>query len=361
MAIQQKLWTVDVKPKELVSSELPSEDFLENMIIEQPEILSSDWMIIGKQVRTKYNKYIDLLAIAPDGEIIIVELKKNKSPREIVAQGIDYASCVQDWSAEKIRETYTDFAKKFSRNIDFDVAYKDYFSAKESLPDEEINSKHRIVLVAAKFDDSSERIVEYLAKFKVEISVLVFQVFAYGQQKLLSRTWLVDSEDDYINGDDNWNQEYYISFGHTAEGRRWEDALRYNFISGGGKRWYSKTLEQLKPNDFFWVNIPGEGYVACGKVLEEAVPIHEFKVKDETGNIISFINADKLGHYAIGDSLEDSINCEYFVRVEWINARQIENAFKEVGLFGNQNTACKPKTNKWIHTTNRLKQKFNLG
>ena len=35
-------------------------------------------------------------------------------------------------------------------------------------------------------------------------------------------------------------------------------------------------------------------------------------------------------------------------------------AFSEVGLFGNQNTVCKPTAPKWSHTVNRLKQMWPL-
>ncbi|MDQ8156871.1 MAG: nuclease, partial [Gemmatimonadota bacterium] len=34
-------------------------------------------------------------------------------------------------------------------------------------------------------------------------------------------------------------------------------------------------------------------------------------------------------------------------------------AFSEVGLFGNQNSVCRPATPKWRHTVDRLKQRFS--
>jgi hypothetical protein len=33
-------------------------------------------------------------------------------------------------------------------------------------------------------------------------------------------------------------------------------------------------------------------------------------------------------------------------------------AFKEIGLFGNQNTVCKPTAQKWRSTVERLKERF---
>jgi len=39
---------------------------------------------------------IDLLAIAPDGALVIIEIKRGRTPREVVAQALDYAGCVLD-------------------------------------------------------------------------------------------------------------------------------------------------------------------------------------------------------------------------------------------------------------------------
>jgi len=54
----------------------------------------------------------------------------------------------------------------------------------------------------------------------------------------------------------------------------------------------------------------------------------------------------------------DAERCEYFVPIEWIETVPLEQAVKEVGLFGNQNTVCKPTTPKWRSTVERLRQHF---
>jgi hypothetical protein len=54
----------------------------------------------------------------------------------------------------------------------------------------------------------------------------------------------------------------------------------------------------------------------------------------------------------------DPEHCEYFVPVEWIQTVPLDLAVKEVGMFGNQNTVCKPTTPKWRSTVDRLKQHF---
>jgi RecB family endonuclease NucS len=61
-------------------------------MVDETSILKSGWVIIGQQARAAFDKYIDLLAIDASGSVIIIELKRHKTPRDVVAQAIDYAS-----------------------------------------------------------------------------------------------------------------------------------------------------------------------------------------------------------------------------------------------------------------------------
>lgn len=49
------------------------------------------------------------------------------------------------------------------------------------------------------------------------------------------------------------------------------------------------------------------------------------------------------------------------VKVEWLKTVNTADAIKEVGFFGNQNTVCKPTTQKWNHTVERLKKKWGIA
>ena len=94
MPVKHSIWTVGEKPEPLGSSSLSSEQLLEDMIVRQPEILAEDWLLIGRQVHTSHGGFIDLLAIDNQGSLILIELKREKTPREVVAQALDYASWV---------------------------------------------------------------------------------------------------------------------------------------------------------------------------------------------------------------------------------------------------------------------------
>jgi len=96
MPMNIDLWKVsDNNIVVLNKSKLESEDRLETWIENDPSILGIDLLIIGRQVVTEYGGKIDLLGISSEGDLIIIELKRDKTPREIIAQVLDYASWVK--------------------------------------------------------------------------------------------------------------------------------------------------------------------------------------------------------------------------------------------------------------------------
>ena len=354
MPISHAVWTVSKDPREVPQGILPSEQMLEEMIVAQPRILSSEWMLIGRQVDTGYGGRLDLLAIAPDGSLVLVELKRDRTPREVVAQALDYASWLAKQEADDIAAIYGRFSGGRSLSSDF----RERFG--QTLDEETLNESHQIVIVAATLDASSERIVNYLNDRGLAINVLFFQVFNHGNEQLLSRAWLIDpgevqvhAANSSVRGEQEpWNGEYYVSFG-ADRSRSWEEAVRYGFISGGGGTWYSNSLRMLAPGDRVWVKIPGEGFVGVGRVSGGRVAARDYVIEDRPALDVLQANYHR-------EFVEDPERCEYFVPVEWIETRPVAQAVQEVGLFGNQNTVCKPVTPKWRSTVDRLKEVFGV-
>lgn len=358
MPIQHAIWKVGDNPVPLSVSRLPSEQKLEAMIARDSRILSSEWMLIGRQELTSHGGRIDLLAIAPDGSLVLIELKRDRTPREIVAQSMDYASWVEQLTPDKIAQIY----QRFSSGGSLDEAFRQRFGTE--LDEETLNQSHQIIIVAAELDDSTERIISYLNERDIAINAVFFQVFQHGDEQLLSRAWLIDPGETQANvaitsksksDKEPWNGEYYVSFG-DMDSRSWDDARQYGFISGGGGSWYSQTLKLLSPGDRVWVKIPKTGYVGVGRVTEAVRPVKEFMVKTPSGERPALEVLKHAERYqARGDDPEKA---EYFVRVTWLETVPESKAINEVGLFGNQNTVCQPTTPKWRHTVERLKAHF---
>ena len=53
-----------------------------------------------------FGKRIDLLAIDSQGDLFVIELKKDRTPREVVAQTLESGFWAQGLSFEAVRELY---------------------------------------------------------------------------------------------------------------------------------------------------------------------------------------------------------------------------------------------------------------
>ena len=363
MPIETAIWLVDERPKKLNASSLFSERELEDMIVTSPKILSDEWMLIGRQERTASGGIVDLLAIAPDGGLVLIELKRHRTPREVVAQALDYACWVEGLEADDIASIYS----RFSSNADLSRDFSAFFGA--PLDEDTLNETHQIVIVAAQLDESSERIVSYLNERSIAINVLFFQVFELEKQKLLSRAWLLDPDETQVASAtasratrererEPWNGEFYANFGHS-ETRDWNEGRRYGFVSAGGGSWYSKPLKTLKHGDRLWAKAPGFGFVGVGEVIGSRQSIQDFEIETQDG-VKSAQEALAGGTYH-REHLDDPDRMEYFVPVKWLHSVPLDQAVNEIGLFGNQGTVCRPTTPSWRTTVERLKQRWNLA
>jgi hypothetical protein len=357
MPIKTEIWRVDKGLEKVSFSKMETEKKLEAILDQDITIIDPDLMIIGRQVLTSFGKYVDLLAIDSEGHLAIIELKKDKTPRDVVAQTLDYASWVQTLTYDDVIRIFAEY----DTARDFETAFTERFVGN---PPESLNEDHRLLIVASELDNSSERIVNYLfSNYGVPINAVYFQYFKDGQGEYLSRTWLIDpvkaevqsSKVPRAGGKEIWNgTDYYVSFGEGPR-RNWEDAVKYGFVSAGGRKWYSNTLSLLHPGARIFVNIPGTGYVGVGIVKEESVRVNKFFI-DLDGIQTPILKAPHQSP-EMGDNADDPDLSEYFVKVDWIKTISIKNAVWEKGMFANQNSACKLR-NKF--TVERLTEVFGL-
>lgn len=116
------------------------------------------------------------------------------------------------------------------------------------------------------------------------------------------------------------------------------------FICGGGGAWYSRTLHLIDASDRVWVKVPGYGFAGVGRVMGRAQPAADFRVSTLEGEL-PVLNVADGGSYD-REFVNDPERCEYFVPVRRLQTVPLENSFQEIGLFGTQNTVCKPTTPK---------------
>jgi len=347
MPVEVTIWRVDNnEPSKISYSAIESEKKLEEIIFKDISILGDEFLLVGRQVRTDFGKYIDLLAVGPDGKVSIIELKKNKTPREVVAQALDYASWVQNLS-------YRDIVNIFKENFekDFDPAFEDEFG---SSPPDRLNQSHEILIVCSELDNETERIINYLSEnYNVPINVVFFRFFKDEESEYITRSWLIDpsqieersSKTKGQRTSEEWNgRDFVVNIDVDSNGiSSWDDAIKYGFVSAGGGRWYSRTLNQLFPGARVFAMRPKIGYLGVGIVKEKSKPIKDFLVTSENGSVKPIIDVP-LKAEALKENADNPELCEYLVKVEWIKTVPEKEAYWEKGLRANQNSAFKLKS-----------------
>ena len=194
MGEEIRIWQVSENDhlSEINRQKLDLEDRLEQWLVEDISILSSSFLIIGSQVETDYGKYIDLLCIDSNGDLVVVELKRHKTSREVTAQALDYASWVKELTHERIVNLANVYFAKKSTN--FEKAFQQKFGIE--IP-EILNDSHAMLIVASEIDESTERIIRYLSgSFGVNINVAQFQYFKkQNGEEFVARFFLIEQSE----------------------------------------------------------------------------------------------------------------------------------------------------------------------
>lgn len=175
-------------------------------------MLDPGLLVIGRQVRTDFGGAIDLLCLDSAGDTVVIEIKKGRTPREVTAQGLDYASWVKDLSSERL----TDIAvTKFGDPDLFAEAFTERFETQ--FPDE-LNLSHRLLIVGEAMDSSTERIVRYLSGIGVPINVATVQHFNNNDgREILAQVYLIEPEDAEVRSRSRSKRTSYVSLARLQD------------------------------------------------------------------------------------------------------------------------------------------------
>jgi hypothetical protein len=120
--------------------------------------------------RDETNDRLDVLGVDPDGNLVIVELKKGKGRRKVLSQALDYTSRVSELDYDSIN-------KRYSNNGSLRDIHADQFNLEDPLDPAEFNSEQRIILIGTEFDDRLIKMADYLGEFGIEVVLVEYTTY----------------------------------------------------------------------------------------------------------------------------------------------------------------------------------------
>lgn len=357
MSIEFGIWRIDDGSKPLSLSGMGLEQQLQDLLVRDISIIDEQLTVLGEKVRTDFGGEIDILAMDRGGSLVVLELKRDKSPRDVVAQTLDYASWVDGLKPDRIADIYSSFQ---SGVVETGSPKPLADALGGDVPLDDLNAKHRMVVVASELDSATERIVKYLREvYGIDINVALFRAFEDSERQYIARAWLSErapaSRDSGQGGTDTveWNGEYFVNIGE-GEHRRWSDARRFGFVSAGGAKRFEDAMKRLEEGDRIWAYVSGHGYVGYGEVHTEAT-IGDHFIVDSKGLEQPIRKLDLDAPKAFEEGHE-----EWFVGVEWLMDVALGDAVWQKGMYFARGVSVRPRRQTWQETIDALKAEWAI-
>ncbi len=157
---------------------------MENWLEANPEGIIEDGkiLIIGRQVTTNLGGYIDLLGVDKDGDLIVVELKRDRTPRDTLAQALEYSSFADRLDFQQLEEIF----KKYLNDNSLDLAeYHTIYFGRDNNAAVAFNKDQRIVIVGQKITPEIRQTSAYLQSKGININCIKFTFFQTEDGKQL--------------------------------------------------------------------------------------------------------------------------------------------------------------------------------
>src|ERR1017187_3496104 len=113
MPLELGVWRIDQGLVALKATGLDLESRLEDLLDQDITIANPGWFVIGRQVETGFGPRADLLAIDAVGNLVLLELKRNQTPRDVIAQVLEYGAWVVQLTAVDLGPIYRKYVERY--------------------------------------------------------------------------------------------------------------------------------------------------------------------------------------------------------------------------------------------------------
>lgn len=197
-----------------------SEKDIEDILVNRIGILDEDdndsdeengsLLIVGRQVRNEGNGRSDLTALDKDGNLVLIEIKRDVKDIKSRAESFTFQAIRYVASYSTIKDVfdladkvYIPFLEKYKtlkpqegQNM-LDLAMDKLYDFLDQNNKTELSGKQRIILVAGEFDEQTLSAADWLCKNKIDITCVQLNLFKLNNQIFLDAKKLIPQK-DYI-------------------------------------------------------------------------------------------------------------------------------------------------------------------
>lgn len=180
------------------------EQHLENWLEDSPRSLTGErFLWIGRQTNATDEGgtiYSDLLGVDIEGNLVIAELKRDRTPRDIIAQLLDYAAWASELSETQIQRTAEAYfeTREVFKGKTFNEAFRDEFDMTEIDEIPSLNQGLRLFVIAEEILPRIARVCRFLrTSYGMNISCIDVSIFETESGEILVSTEAKVGDEDF--------------------------------------------------------------------------------------------------------------------------------------------------------------------
>lgn len=171
--------------KRVPESELDREAKLEKRLVrtDGAKIGDVEVLYVGRQGSPGDGGIFDILGVDERGDTVVVELKRGRTPRDVVTQALEYAGEIRNVDYDYLDERYREFLRDDQDYTDpseipsLRQAHREYFDLEESLSEREFNDDQRLVVVGTDFGDVVLNMADFLRENGIDVVAVEYSTY----------------------------------------------------------------------------------------------------------------------------------------------------------------------------------------
>lgn len=299
-------------------SNLKERQHIEEWLRKNPEIMGEELLIIGHEYDDfENNERIDLLAIDKEGNLVVIEVKRDNSGISVDFQALKYVSYMSRRTLKEIIEIYSKYIDDNSLQLDPIQEIMEFLNVDdESLLNDMINNTQRIIIIGKEFDKRVLSVCAWLYENGINVKCISIKPYKYNEEIFIDTNQIIPPEKI---------EEYYINKkSRTSNQEIKSDNKVIKFLSS--------IVENINSMSNLNIKYPGKRYYLGAYNIKNANI--SFCISYSKRNAVASISAESSKKDAtdilkrIFNEKEDYISKELGIKVSLESGIRNENVYR---------------------------------
>ena len=299
-------------------SNLKERQHIEEWLRKNPEIMGEELLIIGHEYDDfENNERIDLLAIDKEGNLVVIEVKRDNSGISVDFQALKYVSYMSRRTLKEIIEIYSKYIDDNSLQLDPIQEIMEFLNVDdESLLNDMINNTQRIIIIGKELDKRVLSVCAWLYENGINVKCISIKPYKYNEEIFIDTNQIIPPEKI---------EEYYINKkSRTSNQEIKSDNKVIKFLSS--------IVENINSMSNLNIKYPGKRYYSGAYNIKNANI--SFCISYSKRNAVASISAESSKKDAtdilkrIFNEKEDYISKELGIKVSLESGIRNENVYR---------------------------------